>query len=217
MQHEDAGNPSGPLARYLVIQLARFGDLIQTKRLLVSLMACGEVHLLVDRSLMALARLAFPGVRVHGIAAHGIHGPAILGLVRDDLQELQADQFHRIYNLNYSGLNFALAGLFPVGQVRGYRLDQGQRVVDAWPAQAMRWTKVRTTRGLNLVDVWGLYADQPVDPERVNPAASSRGPGLGVVMAGQNARRSLPPRVLAPLVHAARQRIGHGPILLLGA
>jgi len=217
MQREAAGTLPGPRARYLVIQLARFGDLIQTKRLLVSLMACGEVHLLVDRSLTALARLAFPGVRVHGIAAHGIHGPAILGLVHDDLQELQAHQFHRIYNLNYSGLNFALASLFPVDQVRGYRLDQGQRVVDAWPAQAMRWTKVRTTRGLNLVDVWGLYADQPVEPERVNPAASAGGIGLGVVMAGQNARRSLPPRVLAPLVHAASKRIGHGPILFLGA
>jgi ADP-heptose:LPS heptosyltransferase len=216
MNADDFQAPSGRPA-HLVIQLARFGDLIQTRRLVLSLQAAGETHLLVDRSLAALARLVYPGVHVHGLAAHGTHGPDIFGLVHGDLAPLSETGFHRVYNLNFSGLNFALAAMFEAGTVRGYRLEAGQRLVDSWPALVMRWTRSRAAGGLNLVDVWGLYAEQPLAPEAVNPAARPRGGGLGVVMAGQNARRSLPAPVLAPLVLAARARVGGGPILLLGA
>lgn len=209
------GAPVGP--DFLVIQLARFGDLIQTKRLVASLSAQGRVHLLVDRSLTDLARLVYPGVTVHGLAAHGTHGPDILARVHEDLGGLAGIWFHRVYNLNFSGLNFALAAMFPARAVRGYRQEAGQRLMDAWPSQIMRWTRSRATAGLNLVDVWGLYADEPLPPECVNPPARPRGGGLGVVMAGQNARRSLPVQVLAPLVQAAMGRTGKGPITLLGA
>ena len=203
--------------RYLVIQLARFGDLIQTKRLVRSLQGAGEVHLLVDDSLKPLADLVYPGVHVHGMAAHGTSGVDVLGRVHEDLGEIADLDFHRVYNLNFSGPSFALAGMFPWRSVRGYRSRQGQRLIDSWPEQIMRWTRTRSVTGLNLVDVWGLYAGQPVSPERVNPDAVPRGGGMGVVMAGQNARRSLPAHVLAPLVQAAFARVGHGPILLLGS
>jgi ADP-heptose:LPS heptosyltransferase len=216
MNNDESGTASGRPA-HLVIQLARFGDLIQTRRLVLSLQAAGETHLLVDRSLLPLVRLVYPGVHVHGIAAHGTHGPDILGPVHADLAPLSGVGFHRVYNLNFSGPNFALAAMFEPESVRGYRLEAGQRLVDSWPAQVMRWTRSRAMAGLNLVDVWGLYAEQPLAPEAVNPAARPRGGGLGVVMAGQNARRSLPAPVLAPLVLAARARVGGGPILLLGA
>jgi ADP-heptose:LPS heptosyltransferase len=211
---------SPPSPRYLVIQLARFGDLIQTSRLVRSLQESGETHLLVDSSLTALARLVYPGVLVHGIAAHGTHGPDILARVCADLGDIAGLDFHRVYNLNFSGPSFALAGMFDPSTVRGYRSQRGQRLIDSWPGQIMRWTGDRCLAGLNLVDVWGLYAEQPVAPERVNssgPGAALRGGGLGVVMAGQNARRSLPAQVLAPLVVAARGRVGHGPIHLLGS
>ncbi len=203
--------------RYLVIQLARFGDLIQTKRLVRSLQACGEAHLLVDASLKPLAELLYPGVHVHGMAAHGASGGTSLARVHEDLGGIADLDFHRVYNLNFSGPSFALAGMFPWLRVRGYRSRQGQRLIDSWPEQIMRWTRTRSVTGLNLVDVWGLYAGQPVSPERVNPDAVPRGGGMGVVMAGQNARRSLPAHVLAPLVQAAFARVGHGPILLLGS
>ena len=215
MNPRDPGAPSGPA--FLVIQLARFGDLIQTGRLIASLRAEGEVHLLVDRSLAALARLVYPDVAVHGLAAHGVHGPGILGLAHDDLAGLADIGFSRVCNLNFSGQNFALSTLFPSHTVRGYRQAGGQRLVDSWPAQVMRWTRTRAGTGLNLVDVWGLYADQPVRPEAVNPPAAPRGGGLGVVMAGQNARRSLPAEILAPLVQAAMGRTGRGTVTLLGS
>lgn len=206
-----------PSSRFLVVQLARFGDLIQTKRLVRSLQDCGRTHLLVDSSLTDLARMVYPGVRVHGLAAHGVHGPDILGRVRDELGELAGLDFQRVYNLNFSGPNFALAGMFDPSTVRGYRAARGQRLTDSWPGLVMRWTRDRGLAGLNLVDVWGLYAAQPVAPELVNPDAVPRGGGIGVVMAGQNARRSLPAPVLAPLVAAARARLGRGPIHLLGS
>jgi ADP-heptose:LPS heptosyltransferase len=211
----DMRSPSSP--RYLVIQLARFGDLIQTKRLVRSLQAEGEVHLLVDESLRPLADLVYPGVHIHGMAAHGTAAGDVLARVHQDLGEIVDCDFHRVYNLNFSGPSFALAGMFPWRSVRGYRSRQGQRLIDAWPEQIMRWTRTRSLTGLNLVDVWGLYAQQPIAPELINPDAAARGGGIGVVMAGQNARRSLPANVLAPLVQAALGRVGHGPILLLGS
>lgn len=220
MNCEDVSARSHPPLKFLVIQLARFGDLIQTKRLLRSLQECGETHLLVDSSLTALAHIVYPGVRVHGIAAHGAHGPDILARVYEDLGDIAGLDFHRVYNLNFSGLSFALSGMFEPSRVRGYRSLRGQRLIDSWPGQVMRWTRDRSLTGLNLVDVWGLYADQPVSPERVNsagPDAIPRGGGIGVVMAGQNARRSLPAQVLAPLVVAALGRVGRGPIHLLGS
>ncbi len=203
--------------RYLVIQLARFGDLIQTKRLVRSLQVEGEVHLLLDASLKTLAELVYPGVHVHGMAAHGASAGDVLARVHEDLGEVAGLDFHRVYNLNFSGPSFALAGMFPWPRVRGYRARQGQRLIDSWPEQVMRWTRTRSVTGLNLVDVWGLYSRQPLPPELVNPDAVPRGGGIGVVMAGQNARRSLPAHVLAPLVQAAFARVGHGPILLLGS
>lgn len=210
-------NPSWCVApRYLVVQLARFGDVIQTKRLLRSLSARGEVQLVVDRSLLPVTRLVYPGVTVHGIAAHAVRGLDTRAMI-DDLGVLAGQDFTRIYNLNFSGLNFALAALFPDAAVRGYGMKQGQRRIDAWPALAMRWTRRRALAGLNLVDMWGHYADEPCLPGDVNPMPKPRGGGLGVVMAGQNARRSLPPRILAPLVQAAMNRVGHGSIFFLGA
>ena len=121
MNPRDPGAPVGPA--FLVIQLARFGDLIQTGRLVSSLQSRGDVHLLVDRSLADLARLVYPGVTVHGLAAHGTHGPDILPRVHDDLEVVAGTLFHRVYNLNFSGMNFALAAMFPARAVRGYRQE----------------------------------------------------------------------------------------------
>ena len=74
--------------RYLVIQLARFGDLLQTKRLLRSLQADGEVHLLVDDSLKSLAHIVYPGIEVHGIAALVIQPKTNRQLFRRGWREL---------------------------------------------------------------------------------------------------------------------------------
>lgn len=197
----------------LVIQLARLGDLLQTARLVASLAAEGEVHLLVDDSLTSAARLAYPDATVHGamLSPHGTaHNAALFG-------SLQRMPFQRVYNLNHAGLNHALARLFPPRQVRGYVAHQGQLTRDLWMRLALRWTAHRRSSPLNLVDFWGLMADAPVAPEAVNPPALPRSGPLGVALAGRHARRSLAPAVLAPAVHALCESMGGPDIVLLGS
>jgi ADP-heptose:LPS heptosyltransferase len=205
----------------LVIQLARFGDLVQTKRLIASLASRKDnrVHLVVDHSLGELARLIYPDVIVHTIRAHGGRFEGDGSFAREviascrDLDSIDADQ---VYNLNFSGLNMALSTLFDSGIVRGYRMEGGQWRKDHWAELGFRFSASRQTSPLNLVDLWAGYADNPIAPALVNPEATAHGGGIGVVLAGRESRRSLDARTLAMLVTAALQRIGHGPIYLLG-
>ena len=202
----------------LVAQLARFGDLLQTKRLILSLQASGaQVHLAVDRSLAGLAGRAFPDVVVHGLAAHGGVGEAeVVAANLPVLASLRRMDFDRVYNLNYSGLNFALASLFDPDTVRGYRFEQGQFLRDKWCELAMRWSRFRRRAGLNLVDFWGLLADNPVSPGEVNPVPRPKGGGLGVVLAGRHSRRTLKPEVLAAMAGAILAGTGFQGLKLLG-
>ena len=66
------------MATFLVIQAARFGDVVQTGRLLRTLARRGQVHLAVDAGLSALARLIYPFATVHGLALHGCQEHEIL-------------------------------------------------------------------------------------------------------------------------------------------
>ncbi len=210
------------MPRTLVIQLARFGDLLQSARLLRTLAADGAnaVHLCLDRSLEPLARLVFPHVTVHALTAHGVAPAttaAFLAANRGTLHELAGYEFSAVYNLNFSGLNFALSALFPAERVRGYRMQDGQPLKDAWTDLAFRWTRHRASSPINLVDYWAALAPSPVAPEAVNPPARPGGRGVGVALAGRNARRSLPPEVLAPVVHAVAKGIGAKKVWLLGS
>lgn len=211
----------------LVIQLARFGDLVQTKRLLASLAARPgtRVHLCLDASLVPLARLVYPDVALHPLAAHGtgLTGAgtravlqAMLGDNRRTFAELSAIDFNEIYNLNFSPLNFQAASLFDPDRVRGFSWTNGQERRGSWPSLAMRWSSGRRL-GLNLVDFWAHLCPDPVAPRSVNPSARPAGGGLGVVLAGRESRRSLPPEVLARLAAARFLELGHGEVLLLGS
>lgn len=207
------------MTRTLIIQLARFGDLVQTKRLVLSLQDLGhELHLCVDRSLEPLARLLYPQTRVHAVRAHRANGDALRVLLenRAVFDALAARRFDEIYNLNYSGLNFRLSALFPPERVRGYRQEQGQEQVDPWASLAMRWSRDRRV-GLNLVDFWAGYAPRLRPPGQVNPVAEARGGGLGVVLAGRETRRSLPIPVLVEVADTVRKSAGQGRVLLLGS
>ncbi|WP_419787916.1 glycosyltransferase family 9 protein [Pseudodesulfovibrio sp.] len=212
------------MKQYLVIQLARFGDLLQTKRLLASLCARsgGEVHLCLDRSLAPLARLVYPGVTLHPITAHGtgLNGVdaarALLIDNRSAFAELQAMEFDEVYNLNFSPLNFRLAALFDPDSVTGYSWRDGQELIGTWPAMAMRWSENRRIAP-NLMDFWGAYAHDMIRPEMVNPPACAHGGGIGVVLAGRESRRSLPADVLAQTASTLAQSHKVDSILLLGS
>ena len=208
--------------RFLVIQLARFGDLVQTKRLIATLMRRGEVHLCLDRSLDELAGLVFPGVATHPVRAHatglsrGQGAAEIAAFNLPDMAGLAGLDFDAVFNLNFSGLNFALARLFDPGRVRGYAAQNGQETRDAWADMAFRAARRRTTHGLNLVDFWAMHAPRPLPPAEVNPPAEPKGGGVGVVLAGRSQRRSLPPEVLGPVAGALWSATGRGRLVLLG-
>ena len=59
------------MSAFLVLQAARFGDLVQSKRLIRTLEQRGRVHLGVDAGLVPLARLLYPAAEVHGLRLHG--------------------------------------------------------------------------------------------------------------------------------------------------
>lgn len=204
------------MAKQLVIQLARFGDIVQTKRLILSLRRTGEVHLCVDRSLGELARLIYPDIPVHVVRAHGGSALEVVSETRQALDIFRAERFDTVYALNHAGLCRALASFFEPAIVRGYPVASGQPLRSNWIRLAFRWMGRRTEAPLNLVDFWAALADDMVPPQSVNPEAVPRGGGLGVVLAGRNARRSLPPDMLAPVVHAAFARLGGPSVCLLG-
>ncbi|AGW14294.1 glycosyltransferase family 9 protein [Megalodesulfovibrio gigas] len=207
-------------SRALVLQLARFGDLVQTRRLIASLLADGrETHLLVDHSLVPLARLVHPECEVHGVAAHALPAPAaVLAEVRRTVEALRALEFQTIYALNFSPLAEALVAAFPEAHCRGYAWRQGQLLRAPWLSLAFRWAGRRAVAPCNLADLWAHLHEDPLAPSLVNPPAAPKGGGLGVVMAGRNARRSLPPSVLAGCVAALVHRLGKSvPIHLLGS
>jgi ADP-heptose:LPS heptosyltransferase len=205
--------------KYLVIQLARFGDLIQSKRLILSLQQKGQVHLVLDKSLSSLAELVYPEVILHPILAHGQKtSPArILMENRKVLSRLKEIDFDLVVNLNFSGLNFALIRLFDPYRVRGYQNFHGQEVRDKLVRLAFRLAKDRVTAPINLVDYWAFFDDHPISPVNVNPVAGRSGKGLGVVIAGRDPRRSIPLTTLAPIILAMRKRLGQGPIYFLGS
>lgn len=194
------------MTHYLVIQLARFGDLVQTKRLLSTLNARSNstVHLCVDNSLESLARIIYPNVEIHAIAAHGtgLKGmetiQAMLIGNRGVFANLQAIQFESVFNLNFSPLNFRIAALFDPEIVEGYSWKNGQELIGVWPSMAMRWSNFRRI-GINLVDFWAGYCPDMIAPDLVNPEAYPKGGGIGIVLAGRESRRSLPADLLAQI------------------
>ncbi|MDR0466540.1 MAG: glycosyltransferase family 9 protein, partial [Deltaproteobacteria bacterium] len=205
------------MTRALVIQLARFGDLVQTKRLALSLATEHHAHLCVDRSLAPLARLLYPHATVHAIAAHGGDLAEIAAFNRTAFAELAEENFRCVYNLNHSPLNRALARLFPAASVRGHYSENGQDLRSPWVNLAFRRTTQRRTAPLNLADFWAFLHPSPLSPHEVNPLARPGGKGLGVVLAGREARRSLPPHILAPCVRAAFTSLGGPDLYLLGS
>jgi ADP-heptose:LPS heptosyltransferase len=197
------------------------GDLAQSKRLILSLAAEPEttVHLCLDVSLAALAGAIYPPAVIHGIACHGASGtPPSLDLLARQCAELAALRCERVYFLNASPLSYTLSSLFAPETVRGYVRDRGQDRRDPWIRLASRLLRRRQATPLNLVDFWAWLHPSPIAPELVNPPARSAGSGrVGVVLAGREARRSLPPEILAGMVQAVFRARGGPRLVCLGS
>ncbi len=209
--------------KFLIFQLARFGDLIQTKRLVQSLFLRGEVHICVDMSLKMVATLLYPKAHIHSVPAHNTAEMRDYSeqckAVHACLSALQEHDFTAVYTLNHTPLNYVLARFFAPEIVQGYAMPQGQIVPSDWIKKAFTWTKQRQTNPINLVDFWAYFDTVPCKPAQVNPKAEIKGrvESIGIVLAGRESRRSLPPQVLAPVVKTIFDTCQGPQIFLLGA
>lgn len=206
----------------IVFQLARFGDIIQTKRLLLSLAAQEhtQIHLCVDPSMAALARMVYPFAIVHELPAHktDINQTDLLSLAASTFAALRDINFDEVYILNYSPLAFACASMFPEETVYGYARSKGQDMRSPLARLSFNLLQDRRFSPINLVDLWAHFCDNPLAPEKVNPIPKSANTHrIGIVMAGRESRRSLPPAVLAACVQAIFQARGGPELVCIGS
>ncbi len=208
--------------RALIIQLTRFGDLVQTKRLVLTLQNRKfELHICVDRSLKKLAAILYPDAVIHPIIAHGtgVAGNGMDSALPVNIaafRRLKSIDFSEVYNLNFSPMNYAMAAMFDPETVKGHKMINGQPVKSPWFELAFRLASERRNN-INLVDYWAALSPEMTPADKVNPAAQSKGGGIGVVLAGRESRRSLPYETLAPLVMSARSINKNKKIYLLGS
>lgn len=208
------------MEKFLVLQAARFGDLVQSKRLILSLQTQGHVHLAVDESLETLAHLLYPDAVIHPLFLHGHDEARAMTANRPAFAALRALRPDAVYNCNFSGLTGAICRLFAPETVIGYRpapASDGGLLRSPWARLAFQLSRGRRPSPLNLVDFWAWFAPSPLAPERVNPVAKPGGRGLGVALAGREARRSLPTPVLAGILRTLFGLLGGPRVFLLGS
>lgn len=205
--------------RILIIQAARFGDLVQSKRLIASVTKDGaEVHLAVDKSLVQLAQLLYPACVTHGFGFHG-NQPS-LSESEKTLAELRELHFTAVYNCNYSPLTADLCRIFAPEQVHGYRPahdSTGGILRSGWCRLCFRLSARRYANPLNLTDLWGFFCKTPVAPAAVHLPAQAGGRGLGIAIAGREERRSLSVEALAKAAKTAFGLLNGPKVFLFGS
>lgn len=204
----------------LVLQAARFGDLVQSKRLVLSLQRKTEVHIALDRSLGDLARLIYPDVIVHELNFHGRMDMEAIRQNMANFKILGDIKFDKIYNCNFSSLTAAICRLFDRDTIAGYRpreLAIGGIERSRWARIVFALSQERKSACLNLADFWGYMDSSPIQPEKVNPGAKGRGEGVGIVLSGRESRRSLQPEALASIINIVFKALGGPEIKLLGS
>lgn len=204
---------------YLVIQAARFGDLIQSKRLMLSLKNIGKIHLLVDRSLCEFAKNIYPFANIYGISFHDSINQIPQTENFEIFRLLKNTNFKKVYNCNYSTLSSTICRLFDDEIIIGYRPSHspnGGILRSGWGRLTFRLASNRSLATLNLVDFWGWFLDYPIDASNVNVMAEGKGGGIGVALSGRNERRSLPADILAQIISTIYQLSDSKNIKLFG-
>jgi len=195
------------MAKQLVTQLARLGDIIQSKRLMLSLKNEGELCMLVDNNLVDFARTIYPYAEIFGVHIHNANASQVLEENIHVFSKLKQKKFDIVYPLNHSSFSQRINTLFPQEILRGYgRIGTNERH-SMWISLAFRWMKNRQYTPLNLMDFWSYLAPNPIAPKDVNPVAKSQGKGLGIVLSGQKLQRSLCPQDYARVIHAVYDRL----------
>ncbi len=156
------------MKRIAILNLTRFGDLIQTTPVLSGLRKRhpeAELHLIVKTRFREVAEL-LPGVD----AIHDIDGDALARLmmdrdasfldafreVRDIADELARVRFDMVLNFTHSRTSGVLLSLLNAEQTIGFDLDrQGfRRVENAWLQHMSSLVRARRVTRYNLVDVY---------------------------------------------------------------
>ncbi len=177
----------------------------------------------MDISLQTVAKLLYPKAHVHTLPAHNTVETSDYTkqykAAHACLVALQEQDFTAVYTLNHSPLNYVLARFFAPEIVQGYAMPHGQAVPTAWIKKAFAWTKHRQTSPLNLVDFWAYFDHMPCNPAQVNPKAEikDRVERIGIVLAGRESRRSLPPQILATVVKTIFDSCQGPQVFLLGS
>lgn len=201
------------MKKYCVIQLGALRDLLQTKRLIASLLAEGaHVQLCVSASSLPQASVLYPNITVHSIQT-GTHADAFAANV-PLFESLEQEEYDGVYNLHDTPASFALSTLFPPEIIHGYWLENGaQRCSDIF-------THISRQQGrqqfLNKMDMWGHLAEKPVPSHTVNPIAMRKGGGIGVVMRDSHGC-SLPAEILAGCINSVCTATRERDIVLFGS
>ncbi|MBC86542.1 MAG: hypothetical protein CL677_05120 [Bdellovibrionaceae bacterium] len=161
--------------KILVIQLARFGDILQTAPAINALKRSrpdAEVHVLLRSRFSAMGRFIKGADRVLSWDTQSILGPcmksedgaaASLGLLETELENLKRESYSEVYNLSYSPFSSFLTSLVSNDSTRVFGYS---RYVDGFlniPDETSRYfyTQVGTDRPnrAHLVDVFSATLD----------------------------------------------------------
>jgi ADP-heptose:LPS heptosyltransferase len=168
--------------KILIVNLTRFGDLLQTSPTIVGLKElhpAAELTVLVERNFAEVAR-GLPGVdRVWELDLDDL-GRVLLGATAVDLrtayrtvegqvEALRAERFDLALNYSSSRMSAVLLGLVGAADTRGWTMSpDGHRLI------AHRWSRlfsasclVRRQAAFNLVDYYKRVAGVPRGPERL--------------------------------------------------
>ncbi len=213
------------MQKNLIIQLARFGDILQSRRLIKSLSQDADVALCVDKTQERLARHAYPDIEIIPLSAFHAQKDTIFTETRKTFEYLQNENFDTVYTMNSTGLSYAISSLFDPSQVRGYLFKNGQELRSEWVRFAFKYMQNRFQSPLHIMDYWAFLADNPIKAEDVNPSAydamvkwqESKGHfKVGIVLSGQNARRSVPLASMMQIIRIFAQRFDKVDFVLLG-
>ncbi|WP_430735243.1 glycosyltransferase family 9 protein [Halodesulfovibrio aestuarii] len=186
------------MKKYCVIQLGNLTDLLQTKRLILSLRQHdAEVHLCVLSELQDAAAFLYPEVVLHVLPLEMMSDEGSFG--EDSIASLQAESFDSVYNLHDSLQNMALSSAFSLGSLYGYWRNEGREYRSQWFTCMSRVQGRR--RFLNMMDIWAHLVPSPIPSHMVNPIAMRKGGGIGVVLRDIH-NRVLPLSVLAGCINA---------------
>jgi len=174
---ERSGVRGSPPGKWLLIQLARFGDLLQTAPLASTIPA--ELHLLIDSSQAAAAKLLPNISRLLPVNRSDL----LRSLLKDDfaanltywsdlVAELKREGYSRVVNITHTPESALIAEMGGAPDIRGARFDRkGLWSADPWENLFRASLSPRDWGAFHLVDLHSLSAGvSSSKPEAKSPA-----------------------------------------------